>query len=138
MSVERNLDQNYFDSLATSLEEAMVLDLRGEIEGIEGLPPGWVEIKGDERKSGGPDPLFKRTVANADLGIFAKIYAPRTKNYPEAAFECLNELSKLDLEIPVLPPLGFSGYTIFFPLGSPDYEISLERTLTRRKYNEDV
>lgn len=133
MSAEISRDQNYLDSIATSLEESMIVDLHGEIEGFEKLPDGWVEIKGDERKSSGPDPLFKRTVANKELGIFAKIYAPRTKHYPQAAFDCLDELSKLDLEIPILPPIGFSGNTIFFPLGSPNYEISLERALPEKQ-----
>jgi hypothetical protein len=77
--------------------------------------------------------ICKVKAGNEDSGVFAKIFPPRYGDYPETAFNAMNELAE---RMPILRPQGLympddvdrgqCGGIIFFPLGTNSETLPLD------------
>lgn len=102
------------------LQQSIKVD---EVGAMIEVDPGndWVV---HENTSGAID--YKFTAINQTLGIVVKQYTPMIAAYAETINMALQELSKLNLKNPILPPAFETGNALVFPLGTFQYAIGYE------------
>lgn len=83
------------------------------------LASPWIKV--------GENDGFRVKAIHPDHELFVKSYAPKVREYSLSAFSALQDLSRLKLQIPILPVLGKYGNSLFFRLGEPTSTLDWNR-----------
>lgn len=111
--------------------QAAALDLLASVEsggqiklGKVSLPNGW-QFVGQEYFS-----AYKIKAVNPDMGLFSKVFSSEAIPYVITLHQTYQELATLDLQTPILKPLGLKRSALFFPLATFKKGGSLQSYLT--------
>lgn len=75
------------------------------------LPEGWDQVAQTGYSA------YRTKATNPELGLFAKIFSSDAELYATTVYETCLDLATIQLNVPILKPIGVEHGVLFFPLG---------------------